>query len=322
MKRNILIVTALAWGAIVFSGCADKVESWENFTSDGYEVKFYADGAEIQYVDGTPVEIDRHKTLSLGVFIDGEEIPCNSQSVIWSRGRTDFIFAKGNVSDPKVAGTDYTDFWTYDEKTYGPTRHFHYAVNTTNYGKVKVEIEFFSSEAPSVCVARRVFTLVVCPECVDLGLRVKWCKYNLGASSLDKAGGYYYWGSENCNAENDPARKAGNGCGMRMPTRAEFTELINNTTVTVGNIDGVRGATILTSKKPGYTDKYIVFCAHGIQYDSHISQSDYDSGFFMSSTPSASNPEDIVCLKTFGKSLQMYAVSKFKGVNIRPVIEK
>lgn len=84
-------------------------------------------------------------------------------------------------------------------------------------------------------------------EAVDLGLSVKWAPYNVGATAPEEFGDYFAWGETdikedysetNCatynkkisdfggNAEYDvAAAKWGNG--WRMPTQAEFEELVN-----------------------------------------------------------------------------------------------
>ena len=39
------------------------------------------------------------------------------------------------------------------------------------------------------------------PECVDLGLSVKWATYNVGARSPEEYGNYYAWGEIDLKAE-------------------------------------------------------------------------------------------------------------------------
>ena len=73
-------------------------------------------------------------------------------------------------------------------------------------------------------------------EAVDLGLSVKWSKFNLGATSPYEYGAYFIWGTttplEIDKWDNpDPsilyedAARVNLGEGWRLPTDAEFTEL-------------------------------------------------------------------------------------------------
>lgn len=146
-------------------------------------------------------------------------------------------------------------------------------------------------------------------EYVDLGLSVKWAKWNVGATKEEEYGLYFQWGdTQGYTAEqvgsgsgkkyfdwegykywtadtgsgdsgmtkyntsdgktvlepSDDAATANMGGSWRMPTYGEFNELINtaNTTSAWTTVNGVSGVT-LTSKKSGYTDKYVFFPAAG-----------------------------------------------------------
>ena len=109
-------------------------------------------------------------------------------------------------------------------------------------------------------------------EYVDLGLSVKWAKYNLGASKPSDYGNYYAWGetepktdytwatykwgTENnftkYNATDgkivldpeDDAATAKLGSPWRMPTWDEIKELLNNCTWTWTTQDGVNGCEV------------------------------------------------------------------------------
>ena len=98
-------------------------------------------------------------------------------------------------------------------------------------------------------------------EYVDLGLSVKWAKYNVGASETSVYGNYYAWGEteiktsyhsgnsktygkEVGNISGDPqydAASANWGGSWRMPTKDEMQELINNCTWTWTTQNGVNG---------------------------------------------------------------------------------
>lgn len=108
---------------------------------------------------------------------------------------------------------------------------------------------------------------------VDLGTGIGWAVQNVGASSPEKAGGYYMWGEttsrNSCwwwyyslyhgdsNSYLDPdafytptsnisgtkydAAKIKMGDSWRMPTRAELSSLLNNCQTEVGEYNGVKG---------------------------------------------------------------------------------
>ena len=118
------------------------------------------------------------------------------------------------------------------------------------------------------------------PEYVDLGLSVKWATCNIGSHRPEEYGDYFAWGEtqpkdnydwntyQYCNGSyytltkyctdsdlgyngftdnlttllpEDDAATANWGGEWRMPTKAEFEELYNNTTVTWTQQGGVNG---------------------------------------------------------------------------------
>ena len=111
---------------------------------------------------------------------------------------------------------------------------------------------------------------------IDLGLRVKWANYNLGANSPIEIGNYYAWGEiipktdfnvnnstwwnvkyadlpldsyGNLQSTNDAAIKEW-GNSWRLPTQTELDELKNNCNWEYVTILGVKGYTV-TSKTNG-----------------------------------------------------------------------
>ncbi len=173
-------------------------------------------------------------------------------------------------------------------------------------------------------------------EVVDLGLSVKWATCNLGASNCYESGNYYAWGElspkdfyystnyKYCNCSDnakwcyddshytkynsqdnitvleaeDDAATVIYGSGFRMPTQAEYQELINNCTWTY---DSVNKGCIATASNgnciffpaSGYLDG-TDFCNLGVDgyywtstlstwsvdnaYDFHFGSGFYDAG--------------------------------------------
>ena len=63
------------------------------------------------------------------------------------------------------------------------------------------------------------------------------------------------------------------GGGWRMPTKAEFNELMDNCTWTWSTMNGVNGY-FITSNKSGYTDRFIFLPAAGDRRDSDLNCAD------------------------------------------------
>ncbi len=99
------------------------------------------------------------------------------------------------------------------------------------------------------------------PDAVDLGLSVKWAKWNMGASSEYEVGGYYGWGdptgdmmswtsSDYANGytgtkiygdEKYDIATANWGKGWRLPKKEEVEELMEKSTITATTQNGVAG---------------------------------------------------------------------------------
>ncbi len=191
-------------------------------------------------------------------------------------------------------------------------------------------------------------------EYVDLGLSVKWATCNLGASKPEEYGWYLMWGSVTeggdpvCSWANCPgnggnssynsseiakwnssnlannvlnpkvdAARANWGGSWRMPTEAEFTELIDNTNRTWTNVNGVAGWKCV-STKAGYTDKYIFLPAAGYR----LGTSPYGAGSYgdyWSSSLNASKPDGGRYLYFFSSYFDVQNDDRCRGFTVRPV---
>ena len=186
---------------------------------------------------------------------------------------------------------------------------------------------------------------------VDLGLPsgTLWATCNVGAFEPDGYGNYYVWGetatktvydwstykwtegasetptkyTDSLSAElqlSDDAAYVNWGKNWRMPSQAQFEELINSsyTTTTWTSINGIYGKKI-TSKMPGYTGNSIFLPAAGFHAGS--SQGYAGSyGYYLSRSLDVGNASYAVNLgfssseiDTFGGSYRCY------GRSIRPV---
>lgn len=128
------------------------------------------------------------------------------------------------------------------------------------------------------------------PEAVDLGLKVKWASFNVGASCPEGYGDYFAWGETSTKTEffeknykwydggsytkytyadnkmvldpEDDVAHVRYGGNWRMPTGDEFNELVNNCDLTWTTMNGVIGCKV-SGKKAGYKDKWIFLPAAG-----------------------------------------------------------
>ena len=174
-------------------------------------------------------------------------------------------------------------------------------------------------------------------EWVDLGLSVKWATCNVGASSPSDYGNYYAWGEtttkseytvENCktydknigdiagNPTYDAAR-ANWGGSWRLPTKAEWQELVNNCTWQWTTQGGKKGYKV-TSKKNGYN---IFIPASGYRCGSSL----YDAGSSVeswSSAPYESDTQSAYFLDFFSPNYFLSCNTRSNGRSVRPVISE
>lgn len=196
------------------------------------------------------------------------------------------------------------------------------------------------------------------PECVDLGLSVKWATFNIGASAPDDYGDYYAWGETSTKSsytwENYRFKTSGDsyytvkfskyntqsdrgtvddkttlemiddiarqkwGGSWRMPTTDEFAELLNNCTWTWSTYNGFKGY-IITSNKSGYTDRSIFLPAAGFSNFTTLGAGEGEYGYYMSSSLNASNPYEACCLFFSSNNHKTAKDFRYYGQSVRPV---
>ena len=173
-------------------------------------------------------------------------------------------------------------------------------------------------------------------EWVDLGLSVKWATCNVGANTPVEYGNYYAWGEtstksnydeDNCktwkrsmsdirgNSSYDAAR-ANWGGSWRLPTRAEFDELINNCDHEWVTLDGIEGMRF-TSKRNGNS---IFFPAAGERYGSSTNFAG-EIGHYWSSTPYEGSTNAYCLDFDSGGFASTGCTGRILGLLVRPVLE-
>jgi len=191
-------------------------------------------------------------------------------------------------------------------------------------------------------------TVVNIPDAVDLGLSVKWATFNVGAEKPVDSGGFYAWGE--VSPKNDYSKASYTfsthvpgafskysasdgktrldtsddvasvvlGSGWRMPTRAEFEELMDEENcIWTRSTDGTRPGFTVASKKEGFLDNSIFLPADGYWEDA-VCIGKGEVGIYWSSSLSdtPSNAFSIGFPTICGSNLPRYF-----GLSIRPVKE-
>lgn len=175
-------------------------------------------------------------------------------------------------------------------------------------------------------------------EYVDLGLPsgLKWATCNVGASSPEDYGDYYAWGETTTKSsyttENSTTRGkqmssiAGNptydvackkwGSPWRLPTKAEFQELIDNCTWEWSTRNGHSGYKV-TSKKNGNS---IFLPAAGWRYGTS-SRDQGSGGDYWSATPDESSAGNAYSLGFDEGLRRTFLDRRYGGFSVRPVSE-
>jgi len=120
------------------------------------------------------------------------------------------------------------------------------------------------------------------------------------------------------DAEDDAAAVNWGG-SWRMPTLTECKELVNNCTKTWTTLNGVYGRKF-TSKKSGYTEKWIFLPAAGHRYGASLYYAGSD-GNYWSSSPYTDDP-DFAYSVLFTFSFVLWQDDlRSNGLSVRPVCD-
>ena len=173
-------------------------------------------------------------------------------------------------------------------------------------------------------------------EYVDLGLPsgLKWATCNIGATSPEEYGNYYAWGEvlpkdtyteansltygkqmDDISGTQYDAATANWGGDWRMPTKAEYDELLNNCTWIWTKQNGVNGY-----KVTGPNSNYIFLPAADGRGASPLGSAGI-YGNYWSSTPYVSSDGNAYYLSFDSIIHHMYFHYRHLGLSVRPVIE-
>ena len=180
---------------------------------------------------------------------------------------------------------------------------------------------------------------------VDLGLSVKWATYNVGATAPDVYGDYFAWGEVapkemynvttyvHCIGDytnlikyspadqltqllaEDDAATANWGAGWRMPTNAEWTELVNTCTWTRTILNSVAGYQVTA---PNGNSIFLPYA--GYKNDQGLQYADM-AGYYWTSTIAAESYYNAFYWWLRKSSKDRYTNSREWGMTIRPVCQ-
>ena len=191
--------------------------------------------------------------------------------------------------------------------------------------------------------------------CVDLGLSVKWATFNVGAAKPEEYGDYFAWGETSpkdnyswstykyCKGSDDTMTKyctsssygtvdnktvldlsddaahVNWGGSWRMPTNAEFEELLNtsNCTWTWTTMNGVNGYKVV-SKKSGYAGNWIFLPAAGYRDDA-VLRNVGSGGYYWSSSLYESYSYNARILFFYPDGSYTSYYYRYYGQSVRPV---
>ena len=178
-------------------------------------------------------------------------------------------------------------------------------------------------------------------EYVDLGLSVKWATTNIGAKDETEVGSYFSWGStstsqteftsdeyskmdisgkynsaqvQNYLDTDDDTAKSVCGAHWRMPTEAEWTELISNCEITYNE---EKNGYLFTSKKEGYTDKTLFIPAGG--YYRGTTKKGETTGYYWTANNTYGSYDYAACSYLTEQLCTTATQARCYGLPIRPV---
>ena len=151
-------------------------------------------------------------------------------------------------------------------------------------------------------------------ETVDLGLSVKWATCNVGADTPYKAGSYFSLGGDGVLDPEDDAATVNWGLDYRMPTKAEFQELVDSCTWTW---DSTNKGYIATSKINGNS---IFFPAAGVYLQNQISDKGTKGHYWTSTLGGSTAYELYFNTESWNFAApQISSSNRSNGMPVRPV---
>ena len=174
----------------------------------------------------------------------------------------DTVYYYGNLDEPSIYSYEVSDGTLY---IYSNSDFDQYNLVDDGFIYSGSHIPYKSIELKSEIVKENPKVKITEGQMVDLGLSVKWAGWNIGAKSPEEYGGYYAWGEtvEKYNYSEDyytcdynelskmniggteyDVAKAKWGNNWRMPSKEDFSELMNECKWSLIRYKDVYGARI------------------------------------------------------------------------------
>ena len=191
-----------------------------------------------------------HCAVTVPVNVTGVTISKTSLSMI--QGDTYTLSASIQPSD----ATNKDLVWSSDDTSIATVTSSG-MVTAIGGGNTKITVKSSDGGYQDYC---NVSVTIDPHQAVDLGLSVKWSKFNFGASSSTEVGGYYLWGDPTGTAvimeysapslidisgtDYDIVRK-GWGGNWRLPTKREVSELYDKCKLEAVTLNGTAGYKVI-----------------------------------------------------------------------------
>lgn len=292
-----------------------------------------------------------------GEFVFVESVSLNTTSLSLLEGTTEQLTVTILPSD----ATEKTVKWTSNDTSVASVS-WNGEVTAVSAGTATITAWASDGVHSTTCsvIVTAPYT-VVTPEAIDLGLPsgLKWASFNLGATSPEEYGDYFAWGEvtpkanyswstyKYCDGSSnsmtkycldssygqvdglsllesqDDAASINLGEDWRMPTKEEWTELMNDCSWVWTTVNGKEGY-LITGKKAGFTENSIFLPAAGIWdgtsfYPKNNSPWSVAGSYWSSNLGNTNIPYnldfDIVCPYVDSNSDEY----RYTGQSIRPV---
>ena len=338
--------TATLTATVKPDNATDKTVTW---TSSNTSIATVSNGTVTAKAEGTATITakagDKSATCTVTVkkaYVAVTSVTLNKTSLSLTKGSSETLTATVSPSN----ATDKTVTWTSSNTSIATVSNG--LVTAKAEGTATITASAGGKSA--TCAVTVTQSSSNGPKAVDLGLPsgIKWASYNVGATKPEEYGDYFAWGETKpkndyswstykwCNGSNttltkynissgygtvdyktqlemsDDAARVNLGGKWRMPTNAEFEELIDNCDSEWATMNGVKGRKF-TSKKNGNS---IFLPAAGFWYDTYLNYVGSYGSYWSSSLYTDFRAWYVFFISDF---VSRRSYDRYYGLSVRPV---
>lgn len=272
-------------------------------------------------------EITHNSAVVTGEVVSDGGAEVTSRGFVWNRCH---IEDDSPIEDYNVEAGTGTGTFTYTLSGLLPnTEYWVYAYAVNSEGRTTGEYHYFTTQDDGTINGY---------EYVDLGLPsgLKWATCNVGATAPDEYGEYYAWGElepkgyydlqtylyynvDLPDFSGDPQYDVASakwGADWRMPTRAEYEELLEYCTLEQATLNNVSGY-----KVTGQNGNHIFLPGAGTIYGTNTNFE--GDGYYLTSTPELEEWDGyyMCSMHLSGTLFRILYYEKSYGCSVRPVTE-